>query len=635
MQYGHPAWWGKMKRFVIAAFLCVWCALLPAFSQSASTWNKQEFLESVRNTASTEGSEAALGLYKGIPARYADDYDIFFLRAKLLYDVERYIDAKSICDKLMMDPANAGKKELQDLVSLIEATGQAVSPAQNWTKEQFINEVWTRAANDGIPQALTLYEGIPARFVGDYDIFFLETRLLTALGQYDDAYSVALMVKKIKNTSELQELMIRIDRGRFLTSLQRELNTGSAQNALALFDTMPASVKNDFELLFLKASIMVSAGMVDEAEALCAQLEAQKPGDVDLLSLRLAIADMRGDQKTKSTMIMKIIQADPYNSTANVELAEQAVVKKSYPKALELYKKALVNDPTNESALLGIGLANYYLENDDEAKEVLNQLLEQNPYNAQAHSYLGKIAYANREYRTAVSEVEKAISLDASNYDYWTDYGLYLRYVGRYDEAAEAWTHATTIEPDYFLAYVYRAGLYDEQEMIPQALEDYRKVVQLNPKYYYAYESIGILSLHEKDWKTAREAFMKCREYNADSISYPLLITYCYYKEGNKLEAKNYSNQVLRKMDRNTIEYAMLRVFHDEAGEMPLPQRIAALPSMNERAKMYFYLGLFYDMFGGREYANDYYAKVLSLNSPMFFEYRLAEWSVAAGNESE
>ena len=167
-----------------------------------------------------------------------------------------------------MDPANANRQELKELVSLIEATGQAVSPAQNWTKEQFLDEVWTRAANEGIPQALTLYEGIPARFVGDYDIFFLETRLLTALGQYDDAYSVALMVKKIKNTTELQELMVRIDRGRFLASLQRELNTGSAKNALALFDNMPATVQNDFELLFLKASIMVSAGMVDEAEGM-------------------------------------------------------------------------------------------------------------------------------------------------------------------------------------------------------------------------------------------------------------------------------------------------------------------------------------------------------------------------------
>ncbi len=93
-------------------------------------------------------------------------------------------------------------------------------------------------------------------------------------------------------------------------------------------------------------------------------------------------------------------------------------------------------------------------------------------------------------------------------------------------------------------------------------------------------------------------------------------------------DAKNFSNQVLRKMDRNSIEYSMLRVFHDKAGEKPLKQRIGNMNNRNQQGKMYYYLGLFYDMFGAEEGAKEYYAKVISMNSPMFFEYRLAEWRV-------
>ena len=33
-------------------------------------------------------------------------------------------------------------------------------------------------------------------------------------------------------------------------------------------------------------------------------------------------------------------------------------------------------------------------------------------------------------------------------------------------------------------------------------------------------------------------------------------------------------------------------------------------------------------MFGGKEAAKEYYTKVVEMNSPMFFEYRLAEWSI-------
>ena len=98
--------------------------------------------------------------------------------------------------------------------------------------------------------------------------------------------------------------------------------------------------------------------------------------------------------------------------------------------------------------------------------------------------------------------------------------------------------------------------------------------------------------------------------------------------EGNAVQARTFSDSVLRKMDRSTIEYSMLRVYHDKAGEMPLPQKIAAIENPTTKGKMYFYLGLFYDMFGGIEYAREYYGKVVKMSSPMFFEYRLAEWGM-------
>jgi len=43
---------------------------------------------------------------------------------------------------------------------------------------------------------------------------------------------------------------------------------------------------------------------------------------------------------------------------------------------------------------------------------------------------------------------------------------------------------------------------------------------------------------------------------------------------------------------------------------------------------MYFYLGLLYDMIGGKEASNKYFMEVVKLNSPQFFEYRIAEWKM-------
>ncbi|MGN0729333.1 tetratricopeptide repeat protein [Treponema sp.] len=413
----------------------------------------------------------------------------------------------------------------------------------------------------------------------------------------------------------------------FMEELQSALNKDGAEAALALYETkLPAKYADDFDLLFLKAAINVSAKNLDEAQALCTQLSARDPQNEDVASLAVAIAKMRGDKAERTKQINLLLEKDKMNSAANIELGEDMFFKKNYKQAKIYYKRALVREPENIDALRGAGQCDYYLENDEEAEKTFKKILEIDPQNTQAFLYLGKIAYAANEYKIASDYAKKALDNEPENYECNMDYGMYERYLGHYNSAEKAWTKAIEIEPDYFLAYAYRAGLYDEQDIFEKAIADYKKVVELNPDYYYAYESIGVLALHEENWTTAREAFMKCYERNKNNISYPLMITYCYYKEGNGTEAKNFSNQVLRKMDRNSIEYSMLRVFHDRAGERPLPQRISAMTNRNLQGKMYYYLALFYDMFGGAEFANEYYAKVVSMNSPMFFEFRLAEW---------
>jgi tetratricopeptide (TPR) repeat protein len=386
-------------------------------------------------------------------------------------------------------------------------------------------------------------------------------------------------------------------------------------------------------LLFLKAAILVSANRLDEAKAICDKLKALDPNNTDALELSAVISKAQGNKAARSQEISALLQKDPNNVQANVELADDALLQRNYKGAQSYYTKALVREPNNEQALVGYGQTCYFMKDDDKAVELFNTVIKENPQNDQAYYYLGKLAYADSRYQVASQYVQKAIAIDGGNYDYYLDYGMYERFLGDFDVAEKAWTKAIEIEPDYFLAYVYRAGLYDEQNMFKQALSDYLQIVKVNPDYYYAYESIGILSLHDKNWSGARKAFMKCYEYNASNVSYPLMITYCYYMDGDKVNAKKFSDSVLRKMDRNSVEYVMLRAYHDETDKLPLLQRISAMTNSNQRGKMYFYLGLLYDMFGGKELATQYYTKVVDMQSPMFFEYRIAEWNTGKGTD--
>ena len=516
------------------------------------------------------------------------------------------------------------------------AEQKPAEPKVTFDKKSFLMEVKDTVLGSGAEKALGLYSKVPEKFAGDFDILLMKARLLNVCGDYTGAKVIVdqLLGKKSGN-ADLLKLQYSVEKNLFMDGLSKKMENGTTEQTLGMYSDLPSILEDDFDLKLVKASLLIGVNRLTAAEVECDKLDIIRKDAPEILVLRKEIAARRGDVKAKNEQLQKILRKDPYNAEANIDLAYTATIKKQYPQARQYYQKVLSKEPKNPDALFGMGQVSYYMENDADSKKYFESLLEVDPKNDGAYAFLGKLAFAEDKHKIALQNVEKAIELNDRNYDYWNDYGTYLRYNGRFDDAIQAWTRAIEIQPDYFLTYGYRAGIYDETEQYDKALADYEKVVELNPKYYFAYESIGVLSLHKKDYVRAGQAFMKCAAaVNANGVNniyYPIMITYCYWKLGNKYEAQKYSDKVLRKIGKvDSIEYKMLRMFHD--GKVyrnnPLPQQVGAVDSMTQRARWYFYLGLFNDMIAGPSAGKDYYAKVLNINSPMFFEYRLAEWAM-------
>ena len=99
-------------------------------------------------------------------------------------------------------------------------------------------------------------------------------------------------------------------------------------------------------------------------------------------------------------------------------------------------------------------------------------------------------------------------------------------------------------------------------------------------------------------------------------------------KEKKQKEAKDFLGKVLRNRDSSTVEYAVLRLYYDKLNESQVAQKVMNTNERNLRGKMMYYLGLFYEINGNDVLSEKYYTDVLNLNSPMFFEFRLAEWAM-------
>lgn len=415
----------------------------------------------------------------------------------------------------------------------------------------------------------------------------------------------------------------------FAEKLQERLENGTIEEALALFNELPPEYEQDLDMQFLRASLLVSAGRLDEAAALTDTLLELAPGNSDVLTLSMMLAKASGDTTKKSALVKELLETDPNNSDANVELAQEQMLRRNYKLASVYYERGLQNNPDHPEALAGYGQALYFIGEDEASRAAFEALLEKDPENSFAYAYLGKLAAVDENYKVATDCIEKALEIDDSVFDYWLDYGQYLRYRGNFAGAEAAWIRAKDLVPDYFLGYAYLAGLYDEQNRFAEALEMYQKVVELNPKYYFAYESLGMFAWHENNFTEARSAFEKAYGINSENVSYPLMIAATYLKEQKQQDARSFLSKAMRNMNTSSVEYAVLRLYYDSINDSQVAQKVLNTSDRNLKGKMLYYLGLFYEINGNDVLAEKYYTDVLSLNSPMFFEYRLAEWALS------
>lgn len=417
---------------------------------------------------------------------------------------------------------------------------------------------------------------------------------------------------------------------KFAKQLQAKLDAGDTKGAIECFNSIPKSLEDDAELKLILGALYVSDTQYDNAIATANKILETEPSNMDAFELISVAQRAKGDKKAYKQTLDQILLADPYNSSANVQKAEDYALNKKWKLARECYRKAVKGDPSNMDARFGFAQMTYYSGDIDDAKNSFQIILDKDPTNAAAYAYLGKIAAEEENYLKATKYVTEAIKYDPLNYDYWIDYGNDLRYQGKNSEALKAWNKAVELDPTYFLAYTYIAGLYDEQNKYDEALTYYLKVIETNPKYFYSYEEIAILAYHLGRYDEAIQYFNKTYEYS-NSYAYKLMAAACYLKKGDSLKAKNTLTPILKTLDKDSLEYLMVR-FWSEAysrnAESTLVNKIAKEDNSNKRGKMLFYMGLYYEINKFEERANEYYAKVTGMQAPMFFEYRIAEWGL-------
>ncbi|MEO1980261.1 MAG: tetratricopeptide repeat protein, partial [Fuerstiella sp.] len=147
------------------------------------------------------------------------------------------------------------------------------------------------------------------------------------------------------------------------------------------------------------------------------------------------------------------------------------------------------------------GLAQHQLNRPGLAVEDLDKAISIDPENPDFWYSRGNCHAGQGNVDAAIADYRNAVECDADHSAAWYNYGNMLFGQGRFEEAIESWDRTIAIQPDLFRAYNNRAAAHVQLGQLHQAQEDYEKTLQLNPAFARAYDNFAWLLATSEDPK--------------------------------------------------------------------------------------------------------------------------------------
>jgi tetratricopeptide (TPR) repeat protein len=414
-----------------------------------------------------------------------------------------------------------------------------------------------------------------------------------------------------------------------------ELEEGDFDGALALFGQIPAEDAASSQIRLLKASILCSARKFQEAREIIDSVRVQEPENTQALLVLASLEGALGREKEQKGALEKIIKIDPLHVGALISLGNNAIrgQNRSPSAAAGYFDRALAVEPENPEALLGRAGVYRFTRDPKKAEELLNRGLALYPGNPALWSERARLYREAGFLLQALEDLNTARKLDSGDYWIAMDRGMVLIDLNRKQQALEEFNHAQRLDPSHFLSYVYTAGIKDEAGDYAGAMEDYQTLVKLRPDYYFAYEALGMLKMRDHQWLEARDAFIQAYRSAPQEWSYALLAMMNWRRLEQPGNIRNFADQALKKIPRDSLDYAMIRLYLEMSGDDGVTRKISQEKDPKLKARMLYYLANYYDIKGNTRLAETMFSEIMNLEQRMTIpEWRLVLWALEERN---
>ncbi|MCB0647147.1 MAG: tetratricopeptide repeat protein [Saprospiraceae bacterium] len=309
--------------------------------------------------------------------------------------------------------------------------------------------------------------------------------------------------------SKIYLLLLMVITSLFTVSCKQEVapvqEAPQQRDLLDNLNDLIASEQLNPELRYERAKLLSERGMYNEAieDMRVAMLQDSMNNKYYHL-----LSDLFMDSNNSSKSLLVMQQAGklfPDSTLTQLKLSETYYILRQYNESVFVLNEILRLHPNNAEAYLMLGLNFRALGESQRAINAFQTATEKNPKMIDAWIILGEI-FTEMKEPIALRYYDAALNVDPENVNALHSKAFYLQNHDDIAGALELYRKINLIEPKYTDAYLNAGILMIEQDSLDSALEQFdimTKMAPLNPVAYYfkalTNQKLGRIDLAKKD----------------------------------------------------------------------------------------------------------------------------------------
>jgi tetratricopeptide (TPR) repeat protein len=240
----------------------------------------------------------------------------------------------------------------------------------------------------------------------DGEVYFLMARTERRIGKFDQAREYLQKAKKhnwVPEEIKLENLLMKAQSG-YLPDATKQLQVILEEG-------------NSDDVYIMEALIIgcLQTNFFTEADRWANVWITQHPDDWLAHYWRGAVLDGANQYPLAKEEYLKALDLNPHGFDLHLRIAEVVMREKSFEEAMPHYEQALVDDPENPVALLGLARCQQSLHSTDVAKVTLDRLLALQPKFIGAYDLYGQFAIEEERPKEALEWLKKAQAIDPND----------------------------------------------------------------------------------------------------------------------------------------------------------------------------------------------------------------------------